>query len=179
MAHFNVGDTVWFAKCRTESVSVECPVCFGARKVTLILGDGTHVELPCGYCGHGCDPPSGVVQETKYITDPEYKIIESVRVEQTDQGESVRYVFWNGWSGDQDTVFATKEEAQVACDAQAARNEGDWRARQEAIRADQNKTYAWNAGYHMREAKECERKLEYHRNAAKVCKERSKKTKPK
>ncbi|MFA7176143.1 MAG: hypothetical protein WC114_02750 [Smithellaceae bacterium] len=175
MAHFNVGDTVWLAKCRTEQVSVQCPVCFGTRQVTIILGDGTHVELACGYCGH--ERPSGVVREYKYLTDPECKIVESVYVEQKADGESVRYGFYGGWNGDQHNVFATKEEAQVACDAQAVKHEGDWRANQERIKADQNKTYAWNAGYHMREAKEHERQLEYHRNAAKVCKERAKKPK--
>ncbi len=47
MPKFKVGDTVWVAKCRYEPVQKLCPTCFGKKEVTLILGNGDSVILPC------------------------------------------------------------------------------------------------------------------------------------
>jgi len=63
---FKIGDVVYFASAGQRQVDIPCPVCFGKREVTLILGNGDSVELPCDYCGKGYDGPRGYVLEYEY-----------------------------------------------------------------------------------------------------------------
>jgi hypothetical protein len=41
---------------------VQCPICFGKKSVTLILGNGEHVPVECEGCGLGYNGPQGTIQ---------------------------------------------------------------------------------------------------------------------
>ena len=58
---YGIGDEVYFVTSSClHGVLVPCTLCFGKRKVTVILGNDERVESECGYCSHGIDPPSGL-----------------------------------------------------------------------------------------------------------------------
>ena len=57
-----VGDCLWWAVVEKHAqVEIPCPVCYGKRKVNLILGNGDVVALPCTYCSPGYESPRGTV----------------------------------------------------------------------------------------------------------------------
>ena len=60
---FNLGDVAFYvdASCN-YGIDVPCPVCFGKRKVAIILGNDERIETECGHCSHGMDRPSGVAR---------------------------------------------------------------------------------------------------------------------
>lgn len=178
---FKIGDFVWVPYFNSNTyVQVPCGVCYGKKVVTLILGNGDSVELPCGYCAKGYDSPTGWEVEYRPKSEPKQIRIAGMKVEVTEKGEIVEY-----WSGpenchyvySEDKVFATREEA-------GAKGEGlmaEWLANQQKadyIKHDKKKNFVWNAGYHLRKIKQCEKEIEYHKEKAKLCKKRSNKIKP-
>ena len=173
MREYQVGDKVWWAKCGREGVTVPCPVCFGKREVTLILGNDDTVTLPCDYCGKGFRAPTGTVTEYKYIAEPQEVTITAIQTETNAKGSEHRYYF-DTFSLDNDVICETEEEAKAKCAEIAEKRRIDAETRAENIKHSQAKSYAWNAGYHMREAKRAEKAIEYHKKMAVICKARSK-----
>lgn len=57
---FNLGDRVFHVQssCLYGKKTL-CVVCFGNRKVTVILGNGEHVDTECQHCAVGIESPSG------------------------------------------------------------------------------------------------------------------------
>ena len=179
MAKFKVGDKVWAAHFNNnEQIKVPCSVCYGTLKVILILGNGDHVDLPCNYCGKGnFDIPTGYEIEYLPMSAPKLVVIDGMNVTVNSKGEQVEY-----WSGAdnchyiyaEDKLFESKEEAE----AKGKELMDEWlkkqRTRAEYIKADVKKNFAYNVGYHLRKAKEYEKSIAYHKDKAKLCKERSK-----
>lgn len=59
----NIGDTVYWVESYTNyDKSIPCPMCFGKRFVTIILGDDTRAESECGMCSHGLDRATGTAK---------------------------------------------------------------------------------------------------------------------
>lgn len=174
MKHFNVGDVIWMATNGTMPVDKTCPVCFGKMTVTLILGNGDSVELLCDYCGKGWNGPRGYVTEYEYVAEAKPFFVAGVEVHISSEGEIYRYRESGGWSCDTDRLFATKEEALADSLRRKAEYDKEQETRAEYIKKDTNKSYSWNAGYHMREAKRHRRDAEYHEKKAVICKQRVK-----
>lgn len=174
MPRFVVGDRVWYAKCQWEPVTKTCPTCFGKKEVTLILGNGENVILPCGGCSPGYDPPQGYISEYEYVVKPEPITITGMSIEIDRNGkEQVRYNSGNCFFDDID-VFSTEEEARTKAEAKKKDLDEEQRTRAEHIKKNVHKSFSWNAHYHMREAKKHRESALYHDEKAQLCKERAK-----
>jgi hypothetical protein len=170
---FKIGDLVWVPVCNNRPKTVPCTVCAGKNVVRLELGTGEMVTLPCENCGKGCEGPQGVEQEYHATPDAEPCRIDGIERHERENFTEVAYrcdcyVITE--------AYATKEEAIEAAKAKAAKENAIQKQRADWVKHDKNKNYAWNAGYHMRCAKEAARKLEYHTSMAQLCKEKTKET---
>jgi len=178
---FKVGDRPWWAVYeRLTNVEIPCPVCYGNREVKLILGNGDEVQLPCDYCGKGYDDPKGYVHEYQAISKAEQVTIGSVHITETAAGQDREYRvaknFVDGacWCPKPEDLFDTEDEANARAAEKAEADRLDHETRAEYIKKKTHKSFAWNAGYHMREAKRHRHDIEYHERMAVVCKARGK-----
>ena len=170
---YSVGDRVWWAHCGTQEVRELCPVCFGKLEVTLTLGDGSVLTLPCDYCGKGFEGPKGYVKSWTYRAEAENVEITAVLVNETQEGEHREYRH-GCYCLSPDDIFATKEEALAPAAFKAKEHNHDGDTQAEYIKANAKKSFSWNAGYHLREAKRNREQAEYHERKAVLCKERAK-----
>jgi hypothetical protein len=172
MKDYKVGDSVWIPRYGREQKTITCPICFGKKEVTLILGNGEYVVLPCSYCAQGYEPPGGTVAE--YILEPraELVVITGKETKEGRDGVTVEYKSTGGYIHAEDRVFGTEAEAMAVAREMASEDQKQQDERTEYIKADKRKSFAWNAGYHLREAKRDRESAEYHEKMARVCKER-------
>jgi len=172
---FKIGDTVWYAKCDHTTVTKPCPVCFGNKEVTLILGNGESVILKCDYCGKGWESPRGVVDEPGYVIAPECVTIKEIHIIMTETGN--KYEYQSGCHAYySDRLFASKEDAIAKGIELKTDLDTEQTTKSEYLKKDVKKSFAWNAGYHMRAAKEHHQKAAYHERNARLCKEKIKET---
>ena len=170
---YKVGDTVWYAKCGSFNVSEICPVCFGELKVTLILGNGDHVELPCDYCGKGYEAPTGCVTEHRFIAEPVLQTITRVEIISNMEGENREYYSSYSILPEED-IFDNEKDAALRAAERAEKYNNDVKSRNFHVKGYSNKNYSWCAGYHLRNAKKCEEEAARHRRDAVICKEKAK-----
>jgi hypothetical protein len=175
MNEYKIGDTVWIPVGGLRGIDVPCPVCFGKLVVRLELGNSDIVVLPCEYCGKGYEGPRGVVGEYTRAPAAEPFTITSINKEETDAGTSVEYRSGSGYAK---KVYATREEAMVRAEEMAAENEAIERKRADYAKHNTNRNYAWNAGYHMHEARKAADKIEWHTKMAQLCKAKQKEVTP-
>ena len=178
MKQYKVGDVVWWAMIeRYKQVTKPCPICFGNKEVTLILGNKEQVILPCNYCRSGYDDPSGTIIEHEWHGVPKQITIDGMEVQINSLGEKREYHSGSPTSHyilTDDDIFDTEEEALKKCEAIKQKVENEERTRAEYIKKDKVKSFSWNAGYHLREATRLEKDAARHREQAKLCKERAK-----
>jgi len=174
MKQYKVGDEVWWARCGTREVRKPCPICFGDKKVTLTLGNGDEVVLPCDYCGHVLgEEPSGMITEYEYLAEPEPATITRISSEITIAGTEYEY-FAGCYRIEDEMLFDTELGAIMKCAEVKEKLEKEQITRAEYIKADKLKSYSWNAGYHLRNAKKDRKSAEYHEKMAILCKDRAK-----
>ena len=169
---FSVGDCVYVASYGNQQEDELCPVCFGKRKVTVILGDDSEVVTPCRFCSCGYDPPTGTVKvyaEKGRVTP---HTITSVETSTTAAGVTHEY-HSDLWYFTDANTFATSDEAQVEADRLAAEHKKQQDQRAEYIKANVHRDFSWNAGYHLREARDLRERAERHEKLAVVCKARA------
>lgn len=168
---YKPGDTIWHASFTPHREKhVPCPVCFGKRSVVLILGNDDHVTIECDYCGKGSpDGPRGydTVYEAEAIAVE--RTITEVRVRVTTDGEEREYLAAN-WVLAPGDMFATEAEALTRAQEKAAAAEAEETRRGGVSWQDDAKSYAWKAGYHMRNAERARRDLAYSERMISVCK---------
>jgi len=169
MPKFKVGDTVWYAKCGLEQVRKICPTCYGKKEVTLILGNGDSVVLPCKGCAPGYNSPRGYIFEYEYIAEPEVIEISGMTIEIDHGEERVCYRGINRIYDEKD-VWATEGEAKIVANEKKAQRDKDQITRAESIKKDIQKSFSWNAHYHIRHAKKDRESAEYHDKMAVICK---------
>lgn len=170
---YKVGDEVWYARYDKIGVKKPCPVCYGEKEVTLILGNKEQVKIPCDYCGKGWDEPRGYVTVYEYVAKAQHLIITGIESKQGSIGEEIRYYSGGRYFSNGD-LFDTETEAQARCTEKAQEAEREEWATAERLKKNHYKSYAWNAGYHLREANDCRKQAEYHEKKARLCKERAK-----
>ncbi|MHA2253851.1 MAG: hypothetical protein ACXAD7_26090 [Candidatus Kariarchaeaceae archaeon] len=175
---FRIGDKVWISTFHIKKdIKVPCPVCFGKLKVTLILGNDDHIELPCDYCGKGYEGPTGYdVHYQDAVAETEPITIGAMQVDVTPGGKKIdyystvnscRYIYSD------EKVFATQKEALEKAEELKNKWLKDESTRADRIKHNVNKSFSWNAGYHMKEARRIRRQIEYHESKAKLCKDRA------
>lgn len=168
---YKVGDLVWYATYDSEEIKVPCPVCYGNKVVTVVLGNGDKVAVECDYCGKGWQNALGYVTEYQRIPKAERRMITKRRIEDGSQGEEEIEYISDKYILKAERMFETEEEAHNYAIGLAEK------ATQEALdkpKYKQEKSYTWNAGYHMKAAKDKRREADYHEAKAKICKSRSK-----
>jgi hypothetical protein len=169
---FNIHDTIWYAHCNWEPKQIQCPICFGKREVTLILGNDAHLVIPCGYCSDIITGPKGIVYEYEYNSDPIPYVITEIKASVHACG--TKYEYLSGYHClEEDKMFTTKEEALPKCEELRTKLYEDQATNLNHIKKQKNRSFAWNAGYHMREAKRCDEDAERHRQYYQICKDRS------
>ena len=179
---YKIGDSIWYAHFnKSVSVTQKCPVCFGNLEVILILGDETHVKLPCNYCGHGYEEPSGFVKEHERVIKTEHRTIDRIDSQNIEGKESFEY-FYTGYSDghsyasrlDIDRIFSSEAEANAKCKELIEEDEKQEFESAKYLKHNDQKSYSWNAGYHMRIVKTAKKDIEYHTRKAEICKQRAK-----
>src|ERR1035437_7540886 len=175
-----VGDTIYVARAGSTQVDRPCRICNGDRRVTLILGSGEHVSLDCEYCGISIPAPTGRESFYEFRAAPTPLVVSGVEVVGTATGETIKYR--SGSDGCYSTFaaadcFLSSEAASARCAELVASNEVEQERRMHAKEKD-NKSYAWHAGYHMREAKRAREQAEHHERKAVLMKEHKRQDTP-
>ena len=170
---FKRGDVVYLATFDSKEVQKTCPVCFGQRCVTVILGDGTMVQTPCDYCGLGYGGPTGFVREWTREPLAEPCVIESVTVRDT--GRRIVEYGSGHFTLDPRNTFPDQGSAMARALERKAEYEKDEAERSDRGRANTAKKATWSIGYHMREAKRDRESAERHEARVVVLKEGKKK----
>jgi len=179
MPKYKIGDKVWLSRPGQEQVKKLCPICFGKLLVRLILGDDSEVILPCDYCGKGYDGPQGYTMEYEYTDGAIPFVIQGMDIRiQNGEKEEVCYKYnWSGNGGNyayEAEVYDTKEEAVARSKQIRAEEEEAQLTRSDYIKKQTSKTFTWNAGYHLSEAKRNEESAARHRKLAAICKSKAK-----
>lgn len=166
---FNIGDVVWAAYFSMQPQQIECPVCFGKRQVVVILGNGDEVITPCSNCGLGYEGPRGFVEEYAQEAGAGCVIITGRTVQEG--GGETRVIYKAGdYSYGADRLFSTCEEAMRSAEGMASEHKKEHETRAEYIKGNKIKSFSWNVGYHLREAKKLKEQIAYHERMAILCK---------
>ena len=173
MKDIKVGSIVYVSYFGKKEVFLKCPVCFGKKFATLILGNGDMVEMPCECCHQGIDPPTGYIKEWRMEAGAESIIITKIETTTDVDGETYEYISDNKIFYPKD-IFATEQEAMGESTKRADKYNLEQETKAELIKGKPDKNYSWNAGYHMREAKKAKEKVDYHTKMAIICKAKAK-----
>ena len=169
---FALGDTVYVVQeCRCVPVEKTCPVCFGKRCVTIILGNGELENVMCDYCGKGYEGPRG------YVVD--YELHSAVR-QAIITGASFTNHKWEfaldyGHTGTGESELYRDEASAEAARAKLMEERKKEEASLLANRLNYSKTkLTWRVGYHRKRLRDLEREAEYHRKMLCVAVEKRK-----
>jgi len=174
---FNVGDSVWIASYEVRKEKVTCPVCFGKLQVILIFGNDDQVIFPCDYCAKGYETPRGWVEEYRCEPRCESIKISGREIRETEGMTEVRYNSYDSRTHNSKDIFETKEEALIEAQKRADLKTEEEKTRAIYLKKNINKSYGWNAGYHLREAKRLKEQIAYHEQRAILCKAKDKEEK--
>ena len=173
MKNIKVGSTIYVSRFGQKEVFLKCPVCFGEKIVTLILGNGDKVEMPCECCSRGVEPSTGYVKEWRMEAGVESVIITKIETTIDANGETYEYISDNRIFYPKD-IFITEQEAVEESIKRADKYNLDQETKAEFVKGKPDKNYTWNAGYHIREAKKAKEKVDYHTKMAILCKAKAK-----
>lgn len=137
---YKIGDVVWAAFAERRDITETCPVCYGKKSVTLILGNEDSVILPCDYCGKGFGYPKGTVQEIRYVRGAEQRVITKVDVQIDGSGEKVQYQSEH-YVLYPERIFNTEQEALDCCEKIAAAMNEEQKKSATYIKADVKKSF--------------------------------------
>ena len=170
---YKVGDFVYVARAGRKEFYKTCDVCFGKKQVVVTLGNDDRVTIPCSYCGAGFADPAGKIRDCEWGVEVKLEKITQVRVSQTDIEEKIEYQS-ESWCLHEENIFDTREEADARCIAIFEEHKREQETRSDLIKKDKMKSFAWNAGYHLRAVKDAQKQIEYHSRMAVLCKARAK-----
>lgn len=165
MTTFNIGDKAWLANYQSERVEIQCPTCFGKKEVTLILGNGTQLALPCDGCTIGYDPPTGFISD--YVTEPKAVPVDILGMN-IRRDSVTEYVTDKGICREDD-LYSTEESALSEAARKKIEQDRLNETRVENIKKNVRQSFLWNARYHLREAKRSRENVLYHEKMARLC----------
>lgn len=155
---FNIGDEVFVITYGGVERNVPCPVCFGKKKIGIILGNDDIVEVPCNYCEVGYEGSRGYIIETDYFPKVRAKTISGIEY----SSKEIRYKTSDYYVFDESKVFPTEEEAKRGCEEDNLRREKENPKKNLNLKEKSNKSYSWHVGYHKREEKRAREEAERH-----------------
>lgn len=154
----NIGDLVWIGYTKMKEKRVTCPDCLGSGRLTVILGDGSHVGIDCRACEYGWRGSTGVLDGWEHVAAREKGAI--IKVERNHDDE-IEYAVGSSSSYHTGPIFETEEGAmQYAESLIAERNARE--DKQMRCKEKDHQTWAWNANYHRREIRDMKKRIEYH-----------------
>ena len=157
----NIGDKVWWATCENKTVEIDCPVCFGKKEVTLILGNGEQVKTDCDYCGRGFEPAKGYTQEYQMVSGVKEIEITGKEIKENAEGRHVEYRYQN-YCLDNFNIFETKEMAENRV-KELIKEYDAFELRRIAHTKKSNQThYSWTVGYYKKQIKDAQKNLDYY-----------------
>jgi hypothetical protein len=157
---YEFGQTVYVVSADAHrETTVPCPICYGKRRVTVILGNDEQMSVECEYCGKGRGGPTGTAKEYG----------PSSRVTETTVTGMTRGSFGDGWQietasyrSSRDPIFTSREEAEakrVELHAEVVKRAADcnhaskYRGAREAT---------WHLGYHRNGVRRARYDLAHH-----------------
>ena len=161
----NIGDTIYWVESHTRyDKAIPCPMCFGKRFVTIILGDDSRTESICGMCSHGLEVATGQAK-----TWEAEAIIKSGKITGISTRDGIKYEIGHQ-TVEARECFSYESDAHPVRErklkeAQAQRDE--W-FRDNFIQCKKNQL--WSAGYHRDQVKYHERQIEWHKMRLGMCK---------
>lgn len=154
---FAIGDTYWRAAGESRQEEIVCPVCAGKRRITVILGDGEHVSVPCDSCGMGYEGPRGFVRQWTLEPKAVRFVIASI--------ESMHNNEWRLRSeAGEYCAFSELLLSESAALAKAKEVSAANRERIMASRCSKRKPdrVGWTVRYHRQQIAELKKRLEWH-----------------
>jgi hypothetical protein len=128
--------------------------------VTVSLGGGESVSVPCECCGKGWEGPRGVIEEWEY--DPQAVRFEIASIASMHNGR------W--WVGSTDGAHAeytdlreTEDEA-LAVSAERCAKQYEHNMATRARNKRDTKEHTWSIQYHRKEIAHCEQRIAWHRS---------------
>lgn len=171
MPKYNVGDKVWYCDNGTHEFLAPCPDCLGSGRLTVIMGDGAHVGIDCDCCRDGIYH-TGQVKRYEWAAKCCQGRISGLEID----GKKVEYHIGTScqyYSRKENEVFDTEDEAKTY--AEILKAEHEIADEQEFQRkAKGHKSWAWNATYHRRAIRDCEKQIESHKKKLEVAKAKAK-----
>ena len=156
---FMFGVTYWLPVGDPQKVTRPCPVCAGDRAITVILGTGERIGVPCEACGNDYDGPHGVIEEWEH--KPGAVPFVPATVESLyDHRWSLRST--DGAVADWDELRATEAEALAEATKRAAAAHEHNMAMSQHKKANA-KEHGWSIRYHRECIARLEREIGWHR----------------
>jgi hypothetical protein len=170
MSEYNLGDTVYVASFNAHrEKTVPCRMCVGTGKVLVVNVNGDQFVLECDFCGKGRDVPSG----REVIYEAEARVSECVVTEKTVKVTAAGQTIGYNWPIGEKNTYATEAEAQARAEELAAEAKREEEERCGRVAEHTNKSYAWAAGYHLREIDRLTSSLAYHKRMVKIAAEKA------
>ncbi len=155
---FNLGDTYWLPHFTPRQVSVSCPLCGGATRVTLICHDDTHYDVECTACDQSYGRPTGTILQYDHTpTAVEFIIarVVGMRDGQWEVESTTGAITWFN------ALYPTEASALAVATTRAAEHQ-ERVEMQRAYRRRQGGQVAWNVRYANERIKEAERTIAWH-----------------
>lgn len=158
---WKIGDSVWVPRAHAFNEEiVSCPVCFGKRRVVVILGNDEHVSVPCEMCGVGYEGPRGTVRVRRAGGEVEPHTISSISY----RNEAFVYCGYHGMSFAENEAFDTHEEAEAALVPMLEQAKADAERMFASNIDNAAKKHSWSVGYGRSCIARLKRELAYHEN---------------
>jgi len=157
---FEIGKTYYLPEHQPEKIQVPCPVCYGKKRVEIILGNDERVSVECDGCGLGFDGPRGFVHDYSYTPRVTPFTIAGVASMHSDEWYVV------STTGQQVNWKCLKESEASAMQecVDRAKELVDENMRRAATSNKQKlKSKTWSVRYHEGIIKDIERKIAWHR----------------
>lgn len=164
----SIGETIYWVESHTHyGKSVPCPMCFGKRLVTIILGDESQTKIECGFCSHGLEIATGQAKTWEPVS-----IILSGAITGISTRDGGKYEV--GYKTIPfSEVFDSEAEAIPSRDEklEEVKSRRDAWFKENFINC--SKKQIWSAGYHRDCIKSAERSIEWHKARLGMINERS------
>lgn len=165
---YNIGDKVWMAGItRYSTEHVVCPDCQGDKYLTVIMGDGSIIEMPCSLCEkrdkYSYDEYSrGYIEIHTCKDEVKQGTITGIEV-RVDTGTEYRVsIGTSTYCPKEAKLFDTEEEAieesKKIAEEKRLKDIHDI----EKKKHNSKRTWAWNVRYHKKEIERCKKSLEHH-----------------
>lgn len=156
---FNLGDTVFYVEANSHSGFYRpCEMCFGKKKVTIIIGNGEQIDSECGFCKRGVDPPSGQCHDWDARSEICEGTITGIELEYSTPTYRV-----HGRSLRNYALFSSREEAEPLMQARLKEVQEQRRDWFKSSFVNAKSSQIWSTGYHRNQIKSHERNIEWHR----------------